>query len=59
MLYDGSSRLSLSLGTAPAVNASFFPEMCKWNAFTIDTQKHVCEHEPLNRENIFHIASAT
>jgi hypothetical protein len=30
------------------------PEMCKWNAFTIDRKRGVCKDGASHRENIFH-----
>jgi hypothetical protein len=48
----------LHLSYAPPENCSSLPEMCKWNAFTIDSPKLVCDDGQLTRENIFHIDGA-
>jgi hypothetical protein len=31
-----------------------FPEMCKWNAFAIDTWRPLCKYEQPVRENFYH-----
>ena len=49
-------KLGVQLYNAPMENSRSLPEMCKWNAFTIDSQIHVCQHWQLIRENIFHLA---
>ena len=33
--------------------ATWFPLLCKWNAFAIDSPKALCEHEQSARENFF------
>jgi hypothetical protein len=57
-LYRGFWELGLYLCGVPDGNSRSLPEMCKWNAFAIDTLKLVCEHGQLIRENIFHIDGA-
>jgi hypothetical protein len=38
--------------------ATWFPLLCKWNAFAIDSLKALCEHEESARENFFLLAES-